>query len=93
MEGFFRSGLAMDLVLAVVVLEAAALVAWYATTKRGLHPLDVVGLQLPGVLLMLALRLALTGADLTWLALCLALALPAHLWDLSRRMQRSRGRA
>ena len=38
---------------------------------------------LPGALMMLALRAALTGAGWPWIALALALSYPAHLADLA----------
>lgn len=38
---------------------------------------------LPGALMMLALRAALTGADWRWTALALALSFPAHIADLA----------
>ena len=38
----------------------------------------------PGVLMMLGLRAALTGAAWPWIALPLALSFPVHLADLRR---------
>jgi hypothetical protein len=40
---------------------------------------------LPGILLLLALREALTGANWVWVALWLTVSLPAHLADFWRR--------
>lgn len=40
---------------------------------------------LPGALMMLALRAALTGLGWPWIAAWLALSFPAHLADLRRR--------
>jgi hypothetical protein len=39
---------------------------------------------LPGALMIVALRLALTGADWWWIALALGLSFPPHLIDVSR---------
>ena len=39
----------------------------------------------PGVLMLLALRAALTGLDWRWIALPLLLSFPVHLADLVRR--------
>jgi len=39
---------------------------------------------LPGALMIIALRFALTGADWKWIALVLALSFPAHIADLKR---------
>ncbi|QHL91946.1 hypothetical protein GVO57_11485 [Sphingomonas changnyeongensis] len=46
---------------------------------------------LPGAMFVLGLRAALVGAPWPLIALPLAGALPAHLWDLARREQ-GRGR-
>lgn len=51
---------------------------------------DVALRLLPGALLLLALRSALTGADWRWTALLLALSLPVHLADLVFTPQRRR---
>lgn len=80
MNRFFESGLAIDLMLAVVAVEAA----WLA--MRG-HRALVTAL-LPGVFLMLGLRAALTGQGWQWIALWLTLSLPAHVWDMRRRVGR-----
>jgi hypothetical protein len=47
----------------------------------------VLGLALPGVALVLALRFALTGAGWEWVALALVGAFAAHLFDLATRQQ------
>jgi hypothetical protein len=85
----FASGRATDLVLLVVAVEAAALLALRLRTGRGLGPLDVFGQLGSGVLLVLAVRSALTGADYRWTALLLAASLPVHLFDLVRRLRAS----
>lgn len=43
---------------------------------------------LPGALMILALRGALTGAEWQWIALPLLLSLPAHLVDLAATQRR-----
>lgn len=45
---------------------------------------------LPGALMVVALRAALTGAGWPWVAAALALSLPAHLADLARGAPRRR---
>lgn len=82
MANLFASGHAVDIVLFVILLEAAWL-RW-----RGWRPGDIALLLLPAVLILLGLRAALTGADWQWIALPLALSLPVHLVDLSRRSRR-----
>ncbi|MFS0737767.1 hypothetical protein ABC347_12020 [Sphingomonas sp. 1P06PA] len=46
---------------------------------------DVVAMLLPGALMIIGLRSALTGAPWPAIALPLALSLPAHVIDLRRR--------
>jgi len=79
MTALFASGSAVDIVLAVMVCEALWLV-W-----RGAVPLSVMLMLLPGALMLLALRVALTGGEWPWIALWLAASLPVHLADVRRR--------
>jgi hypothetical protein len=79
MEQFFASGRAVDLVLAVLALEAIWL------KFRGNKWADIIPALLPAVLMMIALRAALTGAAWPFVSLPLALAFPVHLYDLHRR--------
>jgi hypothetical protein len=80
MSGFFASGHAVDAVLAFLAMEVMALVLWQ---RAGLA--RALGGALPGAFLLLALRAALTGAGWVWVALWVALSLPAHLADLALR--------
>ena len=79
MQSFFTSGHAVDLVLAFMAVEAVVLVMM----KR--RALTVVLTILPGAVMMLALRVALTGADWQWVAIWLTVSLPLHLADLRHR--------
>ncbi len=79
MENFFASGLAADVVLAVLLLEF--LILW----RRGWALRDAAMMLMPAALIVLALRAALVGLSWVWIALPLALAFPAHLADLRRR--------
>jgi len=85
MADFFASGRAADLVLLVLALEALALLAFQRATGRGPAPRAVLALALPGVALVVALRLALTDAWWGWIGLALAAAFLAHLFDLRSR--------
>jgi hypothetical protein len=85
---FFASGHVADLILLVLALEAALLLAWRRRTGRGPSPRAVLALVLPGIALVLALRLALTGAWWGWIGLALFGALLAHLVDLAQRWRR-----
>lgn len=78
-RAFFASGHAADLILAVLAAEFAWLV-W-----RGGRALDAALALGPAVLIILALRGALTGADWPLIALPLALSFPVHIADLARR--------
>ena len=52
---------------------------------RGWRATDAALRLLPGALMVLALRFALTGAGWPLIALALAASFPVHLADLSRR--------
>lgn len=88
MEAFFRSGHVADFILLVLVMEAALLALWRQRTGRGPDFPAILALVLPGVALVLALRLALTGAWWGWIGLALTGALAAHLLDLGQRLRR-----
>jgi hypothetical protein len=77
---FFTSGHAVDLVLAVMAVEALILI--FVKKRR---PLTVVLTILPGAAMMLALRAALTGAGWQMIAIWLTVSLPLHLADLRHR--------
>lgn len=79
MEEFFTSGRAVDVVLAVLAIEALWL-KW-----RGNGWADILPALVPAVLMMIALRAALTGMDWPYISLPLAAAFPVHLYDLHRR--------
>ena len=79
MTEFFSSGRAVDVVLAVLVIEGLILI-W-----RGRKAVNVFAALVPAVLMMVALRAALTGAAWPWIALPLAAAFPVHLIDLKLR--------
>lgn len=79
MEEFFASGRAVDVVLAVLAAEAVWL-KW-----RGQQWVDILPALIPAVLMMAALRAALTGMEWPYISLPLAAAFPVHLYDLKRR--------
>ena len=83
MAGFFASGRAVDLVLAVLTAEFLWL-QLRPGTPRG-RALDRVLALAPGACLLLALRAALTGAPWPWVALAVSASLPFHLADVARR--------
>ena len=79
MAWLFASGHAADFILVVLAVEAVWLIA------RGRQALGVTLMLLPAVLMIVALRGALTGAAWPWIALPLALSFPVHLADARRR--------
>ena len=79
MTEFFASGHAVDVVLAVLFAEALLL------KFRGTSWPEIAGVLLPAVLMMIALRAAVTGAAWPLIAIPLTLAFPVHIYDLHRR--------
>jgi hypothetical protein len=79
-EWLIRSGHAVDLVLLVMLAEAV-----WLHVRRAVPLLALSLALLPGALILLAARAALTGAPWPLIALPLALSFPVHLWDLKRR--------
>lgn len=79
----FAEGHAADIVLAVMILEWIGLVALAGWGKRA-----ALLRLLPGALMIMALRGALTGEGWQWIALPLLLSFPAHLADLAATRKR-----
>ncbi|MBJ6123005.1 hypothetical protein [Sphingomonas mollis] len=80
MVWLFASGHAVDIVLAVIAVELIWLVA-----GRGWRMTDALLRLGPGVLMLVALRFALTGHDWRWIMTALLSSFPVHLADLMRR--------
>ena len=85
MADLFSSGRLVDFILGVVVLEAAALLWYWARARRGIAPLDLLPNLCAGVFLLLALRTTLAGGGWMIASFCLAAAGLAHLTDVYRR--------
>jgi hypothetical protein len=83
MAWLFASGHAADLILGVLLIEAA-----WLRLARGWSWGAILGLLGPAALIVLGLRAALVGADWWWIALPLAASLPLHLIDLRARLAR-----
>ncbi len=79
MQQFFSSGYAVDFVLIVLAIEALWL------KHAGKAWADIWPALMPAVLMMLALRAALTDMAWPYISIPLALAFPVHLYDLKRR--------
>ena len=85
MADLFSSGRLVDLILVVVVLEAAVLLLYWRRARRGIAPFDLLPNLCAGVFLLLALRATLAGVGWMMVSGCLAAAGLAHLADMYRR--------
>jgi hypothetical protein len=85
LSALVSSGRAVDLVVALMVLEFGALAIYHRATGRGVAPAKLAANMLAGLALLLALRAALTGMPAYWVALFLVASLGAHLVDLALR--------
>jgi hypothetical protein len=90
MKELFDSGHIVDLIVALVVIEALAVLGWRFSKGTGPVPLPFIINLLAGTFLMLALRDALVGASWIWIALCQIVALVAHIIDLIWRWEKAR---
>ena len=88
MADLFASGRLVDFILVVVVLEASALLLYWARARRGIAPLDLLPNLCAGAFLLLALRATLAGSGWMIASLCLSAAGLAHLTDVYRRWRR-----
>lgn len=84
MDDFFRSGLAADIVAALMFVEALWLL-------RRQNPRQWAATLAAGGCLVFALRGALTGAAWPWIALWLSAGGVAHALDLWLRLRRPGG--
>lgn len=91
MDWLFSSGHAVDLILGLMLVEAALLMAWRKRTGRGVPLAGLLAFLLSGGCLMLALRVALTDGWWGWVGAFLAAAGIAHVLDLRTRWGGSSG--
>lgn len=77
MAALFADGVAADIILVVIALEAL----WLRLRQRWLL-VAILCRLMPGALMMVALRAALTGQGWVWIALPLTMSFPFHLADL-----------
>jgi len=80
MEALFASGRAIDIVLAVMAVEAVILIS-----RRRASVSAILLALLPGMLILLAMRFALTGVSWPLVAALLLASWPIHLADIRRR--------
>lgn len=88
MADLFASGRLVDFILVVVALEAAVLLLYWARSRRGVAPLDLLPNLCAGALLLLALRATLAGGGWMIASLYLSAAGLAHMIDVYRRWRR-----
>jgi hypothetical protein len=77
----------IDTIIAITLLETAALLAYHRQTKRGLTPRDYLLNVVSGMCLMLALRCTVQGSSWYFVALFLMAAGFAHVADIAMRLQ------
>jgi hypothetical protein len=81
----FSSGIIVEGILALMLVEGIVLLLLRASRRRGLTPLEVLSTLSAGAALMLALRAALIGSGWPMIAAWLLAALIAHGGDLALR--------
>lgn len=87
MIALLESGRLIDIILALMVIEAVALLVWRRRTGRGLSSAAILLNVAAGACLMGALRAAIVGAGASWILGGLALALVMHMADLAVRLR------
>jgi hypothetical protein len=88
MSVLFVNGAVVDVILALVLVEAIAVIAYRFATGGGPELIGFICNLLAGAFLLFALRAALSGAHWIWLAASLSGALVAHAADLLTRWSR-----
>ena len=87
-DGWLDGGRAVGLVLALMAVEAVALLWIRRRTGRGIPPLELMTTLGAGAMLALALYEALEGRGLAGATPFLLAALVAHLADIALRFRR-----
>ena len=85
-QQLFSSGHIADLVLVVMIAEAA-LTLTLGRSRLGDGVLGYIGNLVAGAGLVVAFRLALTGGEWMLMAVALLVSMTGHLIDLSDRMR------
>ncbi len=90
LAAWLAGGRLADVVLAATALEFLGLAALRGRGRGRLPLAAAARMLLPGVFLTLALRVALLGGAVIWVALWLALAGAAHAADLAIRWREAK---
>jgi thiol:disulfide interchange protein len=85
MTEFFASGRAIDLVLSLIALEAAALIVLWRMGRCPLPPRATLLILAPGTCLLFASRAVISGASGALISFLFLVALAIHLTDLRQR--------
>ena len=93
LESLVTSGRIIELMLALVVIEALVLATYRLRTGGGIALRPLLANLGAGACLMLALRLLAGHAGWHWVAACLTAALCFHLADLAQRWTPARAAA
>ena len=87
MAAFLPDAWIVDAIIALVAVETVVLVLWRALTGGGLPVGETLANLSSGAALLLALRMALTGASSTSVLAVLSVALIAHVAHLATRWE------
>ncbi len=82
MAAWIANGRVLDFILIAMVLEGAALVAFWRVFRRGVRPRDLLPNLFSGMCLLTAMRVGLGGGWWGWVSLPLLGALVFHVGDL-----------
>lgn len=88
MAALFADGTMVALILALVAVEALALVLYRWRTGSGPRLRDTLCNLAAGAFLLLALRSSIAGESWIWIAGWLVAALLAHVADMALRFER-----
>ena len=82
MAELFANGRMVDLVMLLTLLEGLGLMCYFRVTGRGLAPRDCLPNLASGILLLLAVRNALTGSAWWWISGYMLIAGVVHGFDV-----------
>lgn len=86
MQALFDNGRIIDLVLAILVVEAILAAVWLR--RAGRPTIGFLANVAAGACLLLGVRAALIGSEWPSVALWVGLSLPCHVVDLASRWRR-----
>lgn len=84
-DALLGNGTFVDIALVALLLELTVLTVLARRGRTRMRILDIIGQVAAGAFLLAALRVALAGGDIVWVAALMTASLPAHVLDLTRR--------